>query len=317
MPEFTQLLSNRYFLWIGFNVLVLVMLAVDMGIFHKKDHEISIKESIVWSIIWILVALAFNLGVYFWRGSEVALQFFTGYLIERSLSMDNIFVFLLIFEYFRVPTKYQYRVLIWGILGALIFRGLFIAMGTLLVAKFHWIIYLFGAFLVITGVKMAFGKEKQVAPERNPLLRIVRRFLPVSRDYKGKHFLVREEGRLVATPLLIVLIVVESTDIVFAVDSIPAIFAITLDPFIVYTSNVFAILGLRALYFALAGLMRIFYYLKYALAFILAFVGFKMLISSIYKMPDALALGVLAASLAISIVASIYFPPNRKTVRQG
>ncbi len=307
-----ELLSNKYFLWIGFNILVLLMLAIDLGVFHRKDHEISIKEGLIWSAIWIVVALIFNVGVYFWRGSEVALEFFTGYLIERSLSIDNIFVFLLVFTYFKVPAKYQYKVLIWGILGALVFRGIFILLGTLLIAQFHWVLYIFGAFLVFTGIKMGLGQNKEIEPGRNPILRLLRRILPITEDYDRGKFLIRRGGRLFGTPLLVVLVVVETTDIVFAVDSIPAIFAITLDPFIVYTSNVFAILGLRALYFAIAGLMRIFLYLKYALGFILSFVGVKMLLSSLYPIPDSIALGVIGLSLAVAILLSIIFKPSQK-----
>lgn len=303
-----ELLANKYFLWIGFNILVLLMLAIDLGFFHRKDHEISIKEALLWSVIWIVVALVFNVGVYFWRGTEVSLQFFTGYVIERTLSIDNIFVFLLIFTYFQVPTKYQYKVLIWGILGALIFRGLFIAVGTILIAKFHWLIYVFGAFLVFTGIRMGFGGDTKVEPERNPILRLVRKLLPITAKYEGGKFFVRRNKRTLGTPLLVVLVVIETTDIVFAVDSIPAIFAITLDPFIVYTSNVFAILGLRALYFAMAGLMKLFYYLRYALAAILALVGIKMLLSTIYPIPNSIALGTVALLLAASIILSLIFP---------
>ncbi|MBU1319699.1 MAG: TerC family protein [candidate division Zixibacteria bacterium] len=303
-----ELLANKYFLWIGFNILVLLMLAIDLGFFHRKDHEISIKEALLWSVIWIVVALVFNVGVYFWRGTEVSLQFFTGYVIERTLSIDNIFVFLLIFTYFQVPTKYQYKVLIWGILGALIFRGLFIAVGTILIAKFHWLIYVFGAFLVFTGIRMGFGGDTKVEPERNPILRLVRKLLPITAKYEGGKFFVRRNKRTLGTPLLVVLVVIETTDIVFAVDSIPAIFAITLDPFIVYTSNVFAILGLRALYFAMAGLMKLFYYLRYALAAILSLVGIKMLLSTIYPIPNSIALGTVALLLAASIILSLIFP---------
>ena len=309
-----EIFSNKYVLWIGFNLLVLLMLAIDLGVFHRRDHVISIKEGLVWSVIWILVALIFNVFVYFWRGQEVALQFFTGYLIERSLSVDNIFVFLLVFTYFQVPQKFQYKVLIWGILGALVFRGLFIVLGTFLIAKFHWIIYVFGVFLVITGVRMGIGPEKKIEPDRNPMLRLLRRFLPIATDYHEGGFFVRRSGRLLGSPLLVVLVVIETTDIVFAVDSIPAIFAITLDPFIVYTSNVFAILGLRALYFAIAGLMQVFRYLKYALSFILAFVGAKMLISSFLHIPNLIALGIIGLSLLVAILLSLIIKPEEKDI---
>ncbi|RKX20532.1 MAG: hypothetical protein DRP51_05615, partial [Candidatus Zixiibacteriota bacterium] len=287
------------------------MLALDLGIFHRKDHKISVKEGLVWSIIWIIVALIFNVIVYFWQGEAKALQFFTGYLIERSLSIDNIFVFLLIFTYFGVPDKFQYKVLFWGIIGALVMRGLFIGIGALLIARFHWVIYIFGAFLVYTGIKMGVAGDTKIEPEKNPVLRFVRRFIPLTDNYDKGKFFVKKAGKKLGTPLFVVLIVVETTDIVFAVDSIPAIFAITLDPFIVYTSNVFAILGLRALYFALAGLMDMFYYLKYGLSAILAFVGVKMLISGYYKIPDMMALGVIAFLLAVSIIVSILKPHKK------
>ncbi len=306
-----ELLANKYFIWGGFNILVLAMLALDLGIFHRKDHKISVKEGLVWSIIWIIVALIFNVIVYFWQGEAKALQFFTGYLIERSLSIDNIFVFLLIFTYFGVPDKFQYKVLFWGIIGALVMRGLFIGIGALLIARFHWVIYIFGAFLVYTGIKMGVAGDTKIEPEKNPVLRFVRRFIPLTDNYDKGKFFVKKAGKKLGTPLFVVLIVVETTDIVFAVDSIPAIFAITLDPFIVYTSNVFAILGLRALYFALAGLMDMFYYLKYGLSAILAFVGVKMLISGYYKIPDMMALGVIAFLLAVSIIVSILRPHKK------
>jgi tellurite resistance protein TerC len=308
MGEIQTLLSYKVFLWVGFNVLVLILLAIDLGLIHRKDHTISAKEGFLWSAIWIVVALMFNFVVYLWKGPETGTQFLTGYLIERALSMDNIFVFLVILTYFQVPTQYQYRVLFWGILGALILRGLFIAVGTILVAKFHWILYVFGAFLVFTGIKLAFGEEKEIEPEKNPVLRLVRKFLPITTGYEGHNFFVRRNKKLMGTPLLIVLIVVETTDLLFALDSIPAIFAITLDPFIVYSSNVFAILGLRALYFAIAGLMQIFYYLKYALSGILAFVGVKMLIADIIEIPSWVALVTILGMLLLAIAASWIFP---------
>jgi len=312
----TDLLSNKIFIWGGFNILVLVMLAIDLGIFHRKDHKISLKEGIVWSIIWVIVALIFNIGYYFWQGPEKALQFFTGYLIERSLSIDNIFVFLMLFTFFAVPQKYQYKVLFWGIIGALVMRGLFIGVGAILIAKFHWIIYIFGAFLVYTGFKMGVAGDEKIEPEKNPLIKFVRKFMRITPDYRNGHFFVRENGKLYGTPLFVVLVAVETTDVIFAFDSIPAIFAITLDPFIVYTSNVFAILGLRALYFAIAGLMDIFYYLKYGLSAILIFVGVKMLISGYWKMPDWVALSVVGGLLLISILWSVFFPKKPKAVEQ-
>ncbi|SYZ74524.1 conserved membrane hypothetical protein [Candidatus Zixiibacteriota bacterium] len=313
MAEIETILSYKIFLWIGFNILILILLALDLGVFHRKDHTISVKEGFVWSIIWIIVAFAFNFVVYLWKGHEVGLQFMTGYLIERALSIDNIFVFLVIFTYFKVSSKYQYRVLFWGILGALILRGLFIGVGTLLISEFHWILYIFGALLIITAIRLAIGKEREIEPEKNPLLKIVRKFLPITPGYEGHSFLVKKDGKIWGTPLLIVLIVVETTDLVFALDSIPAIFAITLDPFIVYSSNVFAILGLRALYFAIAGLMEIFYYLKYALSAILGFVGLKMLVSHYVKISSAVALSVIGGILLLAIIISIIFPHHDKT----
>jgi tellurite resistance protein TerC len=302
-------------LWGAFNLFVIVMLALDLGVFHRKAHEVRIREALLWSAFWIALSLLFNLGVYFWSGSQAALEFLTGYLLEKSLSVDNIFVFLMIFTYFRVPYLHQHKVLFWGILGALIMRALFILVGITLIQKFHWVIYIMGAFLIVTGIKMATQKDEEIHPERNPVLRLVRRFVPVTEGYEGGSFFVRRAGRLLATPLFIVVLVVETTDVVFAVDSIPAILAITLDPFIVYTSNVFAILGLRALYFALAGVMQLFHYLPYGLSFILVFVGIKMLLVDIYKVPIGIALGTVAGVLVISVVASIVFPPKPEATR--
>ncbi len=301
-------MSNELLLWIGFNVFVLAMLALDLGVFHRKAHEIKIKEALLWSAVWILLALAFNTGIYLWRGQEAALEFLTGYLLEKSLSVDNIFVFIMIFAYFRVPALYQHKVLFWGILGALIMRAIFIATGATLIQHFHWVIYIFGAFLILTGIKMAMQKDKEIHPGKNPVLKLFRRFMPVTERYEGSSFFVRKGRRWFATPLVIVLLVVETTDVIFAVDSIPAILAITVDPFIVYTSNVFAILGLRALYFALAGIMQLFHYLGYGLAAILVFVGIKMLMTDFYKLPIAVALGVVAGILLISVVASLLRP---------
>lgn len=291
--------------WILFNIFVLAMLALDLGVFHRKVHEVKIKEAVAWSAVWIVLALLFNVGVYFWRGPEQAQAFLTGYLLEKSLSVDNIFVFLLIFSYFRVDSFYQHKILFWGILGALIMRGIFIAVGVTLIQQFHWVIYVFGAFLILTGIKMAFQKDKEIHPERNPALRLFRRFMPVTDHYVQGKFFVQQNGRTFATPLFVVLLVVETTDVIFAVDSIPAILAITLDPFIVYTSNVFAILGLRALYFALAGAMRLFHYLHFGLSSILVFIGIKMLLADIYKIPIFIALSVVAGILIISVVVSV------------
>ena len=297
-------------LWIIFNIFVVAMLALDLGVFHRTAHVIHIREALVWCVLWMTLALLFNVGIYFWHGSEPALEFLTGYLLEYSLSVDNIFVFLMIFSYFRVPYLHQHKVLFWGILGALIMRALFILTGITLIQKFHWVMYIMGGFLVLTGIKMALQKGEDINPEHNPVLRLFRRLMPVTDDYEGDRFFVRRSGRLFATPLFVIVLVVETTDVIFAVDSIPAILAITLDPFIVYTSNVFAILGLRALFFALAGIIRLFHYLPYGLSLILVFVGIKMLLVDIYKIPISMALGTVAAVLVISVVASIIFPPK-------
>lgn len=299
------MLSGNIWLWIGFNLFVLAMLAIDLGVFHRKAHTVSIKEAAIWSGVWITLAMVFNAGIYFFSGPEPALQFFTGYLIEKSLSVDNIFVFVLLFSAFAVPASYQHRVLFWGILGALIMRGIMIALGTVLLDTFHWILYLFGAFLIVTGVRMAFHKETEVHPERNPLLKLVRRIVPVTHDYAGDRFLIRRAGQVLVTPLLLVLLVVETTDMIFALDSIPAIFAVTLDPFLVYTSNVFAILGLRSLYFVFANVMGKFSYLKIGLAVVLSFVGAKMVLTDIYHIPTLLSLAVIALVLAAAIGASV------------
>jgi tellurite resistance protein TerC len=299
------MLSGNIWLWIGFNLFVLTMLALDLGVFHRKAHTVSIKEALLWSAVWIALAMIFNTGIYLFSGIELALQFFTGYLIEKSLSVDNIFVFVLLFTSFQVPAAYQHRVLFWGILGALIMRGILIALGSVLLAMFHWIIYLFGAFLIVAGLRMALHREMKVHPEKNWLLKLVRRFLPVTDNYVGDRFIIRQAGRVVMTPLLLVLSVIETTDLVFALDSIPAIFAVTQDTFIIYTSNVFAILGLRSLYFVFAGAMGKFYYLKIGLAVILSFVGVKMVLSDIYHIPTELALAVIAVVLATVIVASV------------
>jgi tellurite resistance protein TerC len=290
--------------WVGFNLFVLALLALDLGVFHRKAHVVSLKEATVWSIVWITLALVFNIGIYFWSGSEPALNFFTGYLIEKSLSVDNIFVFVLIFSAFSVPAAFQHRVLFWGILGALLMRGTLILVGSVLLHEFHWIIYVFGAFLILTGIRMAFQRHAEQHPEDNPLVRLVRRLLPMTDGYEGDRFFVRRAGRWLATPLMLVLLSVEFTDLIFAVDSIPAIFAVTQDPFIVYTSNVFAILGLRSLYFVLAGVVDKFYYLKLGLSAILVFVGMKMVLADVYKIPVAISLLVIAAVLAIAVVAS-------------
>lgn len=290
--------------WVLFTLFIMIMLAIDLGIFNRKAHEVSVKEALVWSAVWVTLALTFNVGVYFWQGQEVAVQFFTGYIVEKSLSVDNIFVFLQVFAYFSVPAIYQHKILFWGILGAIVMRAIFIFAGVALISKFHWIIYIFGAFLIITGVKMALSKNKEIHPEKNPLLKLLKRFVPLSGDYEGGRFFVKRNGMILATPLALVLIVIETTDIIFAVDSIPAILAITTDPFIVYSSNLFAIMGLRAMFFALAGVIKRFHYIHYGLAAILSFVGVKMIISEFYKVPSMAALAVIAAILATSMIAS-------------
>lgn len=302
------MMGHALWLWIAFGLFVIAMLALDLGVFHRRAHVIELREALGWSVFWIVLAVLFNIGVYIGLGPTAALEFLTGYLIEKSLSMDNIFVFVLIFSYFRVPTLYHHKVLFWGILGALVMRFLFILAGVTLIQKFHWMIYVFGAILIVTGVRMAREKEKEIHPERNPVLRLARRLIPITRRYVDGRFFIRKMGRLLATPLFVVILVVETTDLVFAVDSIPAILAITRDPFIVYTSNVFAILGLRALYFALAGLVRLFHYLHYGLSIILVFVGAKMLISDFYKIPIGISLGVVASVLALSVFLSIWRP---------
>jgi len=295
-------------LWIGFTLFVLAMLGLDLGVFHRKAHEIHVREALLWTAVWIALALLFNAAVYFWFGPERALEFLTGYVIEKALSVDNIFVFLIIFSYFAVPAALQHRVLFWGILGALVMRAIFIFLGAALLQKFHWIIYIFGAFLVVTGVKLLLQRGSEVHPERNPMLRLFQRMVPSVSDYRGSHFSVVENGKRYATPLLLVLVAIEATDLVFAVDSIPAVFAITRDPFIVFTSNIFAILGLRALFFALAGVMGKFHYLRVGLALVLAFVGAKMMLADVYKIPIAASLAVVAVLLAGSIVASLIRP---------
>jgi tellurite resistance protein TerC len=298
-------MQHQFLIWTLFNLFIVAMLALDLGVFHRKTHTIAIKEALLWTAFWIVLAMVFNVVLFFWQGYDQALRFFTGYLIEKSLSMDNLFVFLMIFSYFSVPGQYQHKVLFWGILGALVMRAVFIFTGVALISKFHWVIYLFGAFLVFTGIRMCKGGEKEVHPEKNPLLGLVRRFMPVTENFVGDRLFVRRDNRLFATPLFIVLVMIESTDVMFAVDSIPAILAVTTDPFIVYSSNVMAILGLRALYFALAGLMRLFRYLHYGLAAILVFVGCKMLISDLVKIPIVIALAVIVVTLLLSVTVSV------------
>jgi tellurite resistance protein TerC len=292
-------------LWLGFVVFVLAMLAVDLGVFHRKAHTVGMKEAVIWSLVWVALAALFNLGVYAWFGADRALEFTTGYLLEKALAVDNIFVFVVIFATFAVPAAYQHRVLFWGVLGALVMRAAFIFAGGALLQRFHWTIYLFGAVLAITGIKLLVQRNHAVHPERNPLVRAFRRVFPVTPGFVGDKFLVRQAGRRFATPLLLTLVAVEVSDLVFALDSIPAIFAVTMDPFIVFTSNVFAILGLRSLYFLLAGVIERFRYLKVGLAVVLVFVGAKMLLLDVVKVPIGLSLAIIVGILTVSVLASL------------
>lgn len=294
--------------WILFTLFILAMLALDLGVFNRKAHVISFKEALLWTSFWVSLALLFGVGVYYFYGHQKAMEYFTGYLIEYSLSVDNLFVFLLIFQYFRVPHKLEHKALFWGILLALVTRAVFILAGVALINKFHWIIYIFGAFLIYTAVRMAMGKGREIHPGKNILVRLLRKIMPVTRNYQEGHFFVVKRGVRFATPLFAVILALETTDIIFAVDSIPAILAITKDPFIIYTSNVFAILGLRSLFFAISGIMRIFHHLQYGLVAVLSFVGVKMLISEFYKIPINISLAVIASALALSIIASLIWP---------
>jgi len=299
--------------WILFNIFVIIMLALDLGVFNKTPHEVKPKEALFWTVVWIVQALLFNLGLYYWQGTGPALQFLTGYVIEKSLSVDNIFVFLIIFSYFRVEAQYQHKVLFWGIIGALLMRGAFIAAGVALLENFDWIIYVFGGFLVLTGIKFGLQKNKEIDPGTNPVLKLFRKIVPVTDTFINGRFFVKIDGRRFATPLFVVLIAIETTDLIFAIDSIPAILSITTDPFIVYTSNVFALLGLRSLFFAVASMMRLFHYLQYGLGVILAFIGIKMMIATIYEIPVGIALGVIAGVLLISVVVSVLRPPKEES----
>jgi tellurite resistance protein TerC len=305
--------------WIGFNVMVLFLLALDLGVFNRKAHAVSVKEALGWSALWVSLAIGFGLWIGQSMGRQSMLEFYAGYLVEQALSVDNLFVFILIFGYFRVPQELQHRVLFWGILGALLMRGAMIGAGAILLAQFHWIIYLFGAFLVYTGFKMAFGGGSDIEPEQNPVIRMVRRFVPLTTKFHGEQFFVREAIepggalRRVATPLFVVLVLVETTDVVFAVDSIPAIFGVTRNPFLVYTSNVFAILGLRSLYFVLANIIGKFHLLKYGLSVVLAFVGVKMLLSEVRPIGIGVSLGVVAGVLVGSVLLSLVIPPRKES----
>jgi len=295
-------------LWAGFIAFVLAMLAIDLGVFHRKAHEVSLKEAGIWSAVWVALAAVFNIGVYFWFGVQRALEFTTGYLIEKALAVDNIFVFVVIFSTFAVPAIYQHRVLFWGVLGALVMRAAFILAGGAFLQRFHWAIYVFGALLAVTGVKLLVQRNQEMHPEKNPLVRWFQKVFPVSPEFHGDKFLVLKKGRRYATPLLLSLVAVEVTDVIFAVDSIPAIFAITSDPFLVFTSNIFAILGLRSLYFLLGGIITKFAYLKVGLSFVLIFVGAKMLLIEVYKVPIVASLACIAGILGLSILASVLKP---------
>ena len=303
--------------WAGFIAFVLAMLALDLGVFHRKAHEVKMREALTWTGVWVTLSLLFNLGIYLgWIGSyaaaarpQAALEFLTGYLIEVSLSVDNVFVFALLFNYFHVPPLYRHHVLFWGILGALVMRAAMIFAGVALLHSFHWVVYVFGAILILSGIKMWRSHAVKIEPQKNPVLRLVRRILPVAEGDHGQSFLIRRNGAFAVTPLFVVLVLVEWTDLVFAVDSIPAVLAVTVDPFIVFTSNVMAILGLRSLYFALAGVMERFHLLHYGLAAILVFVGAKMLLADIYKVPTVAALGIVAGILVVSVIASLLRPP--------
>jgi tellurite resistance protein TerC len=302
--------AHSIWFWVAFNGFVLAMLALDLGVFHRRAHEVRLREAAAWSAVWVAVSLLFNAGIWLFAGRQPALEFLTGYLVEKSLAVDNVFVIALIFSYFAVPARYQHRVLFWGILGALVMRGAFIAAGSYALERWHWTIYLFGGLLLATGIKLALRRDDALDPGRNPVLRLARRILPVSDAYDGQRFFTLRNGRRLATPLLLALVMVEVTDLVFAVDSIPAVFAVTKDPFLVYTSNVMAVLGLRSMYFLLAGVVHRFVYLKVGLALVLAFVGLKMLLTGVVKLPVLVSLAVIAALIGGSIALSLLRPPS-------
>jgi tellurite resistance protein TerC len=308
---------NNILAWSIFGVVVLVMLALDLGVFHRQEHEVKMKEALIWSGIWIVVALLFNWGIYLVKGKELAMQFFAGYVLERTLSFDNLFVFLLIFDYFQLPRVHHHRILSLGILGALVMRAGFIGFGIGLLNYFSWMIYVFGAILVWTGAKMAFEKDQKVEPEKNVFLRIFRRMMPISDVYDGSEFFIRKNGLLCATPLMVIIILLASSDVIFAVDSIPAVLAVSKDPFVVYTSNIFAVLGMRALFFALAELMRLFHHLRYGLSLILVLIGIKMLLASFSHVPTSITLGAILSILAASVVASILWPQKSRECKNG
>ncbi len=308
---------NENLWWIGFGLLIVILLAMDIMVFNRKAHEIKLKEALWWSAFWISIGLLFNIVVYYFRDHESALQYFTAYIVEKSLSMDNLFVFLMIFTYFKVPEKYQHKVLFWGILGALLMRMGFIFAGIALIKKFHWILYVFGAMLIYSGIKMISEKDKEIHPEKNPVIRLFRKIMPITKDYVDGKFFIKKDSLWHATPLFVVLLVIETSDVIFAVDSIPAVLAISNDTFIVYTSNIMAILGLRALYFALSGVMKIFRYLHFGLSFILIFIGIKMVIADFYNIPIYISLGVICFVLVISIAISVILMKKEGESKNG
>ncbi|ABB31393.1 Integral membrane protein TerC [Geobacter metallireducens RCH3] len=298
-------MSLQTMMWLGFGAIILVMFVIDLGVFSRKSHEIRFREALTWTIVWVSLALAFNVWIYFEMGSTKALEFFTGYLIEQSLSVDNLFVFIMIFSYFHITKVHQPKILKWGIIGALIMRAIFIMTGIELIERFHWIIYLFGGILVVTGFKMAFGGDEKIDPEKNFLIRLVRKFVPVTKRVRDDRFFINKGGIRAATPLFLTLVMIESSDLIFAVDSIPAVLAVSHDPFIVYTSNVFAIMGLRSLYYLLSNVMEMFVYLKLGVSIILVYVGAKMLLVDVYQIPIIFSLGTIVGVLAISILISV------------
>jgi tellurite resistance protein TerC len=314
-PEINQRPSTLFYFWILFNVFALGMLVLDLRVFHRPGHVVGFREALGWSAMWIALAAVFAVILYFWLGHQVALEFVTGYVLELSLSVDNLFIFLLIFNYFAVPDTLQHRVLFWGIIGALVMRGIFIGAGVGLIARFHWVLYIFGALLIYSGIRLCFMADRKINPDANPVVKALRRWIPVTKEYQGSHFFVRNlhaGSRYCATPLLAVLLVIETTDVLFAVDSIPAVLAITLNAFIVYTSNVFAIMGLRSMYFAVAGLMKAFRFLHYGLAVVLMMVGAKMIAADYFRVPIVATLCCIAGVMAISMVASVALPAKAK-----
>ena len=309
-------MSSSSMLWVGFAVVIGVMFILDLGVFNRKSHEIRFREALAWTLGWVAVALGFNVWIYYSMGADKALEFFTGYLIEESLSVDNLFVFIMIFSYFHVSKAHQPKILKWGIIGALLMRAVFIFAGIEMIERFHWMIYLFGGLLVFTGWKMAFGKEEKIEPEKNLLVRLVRKFMPITKRMSGDRFFIRKCGKTAATPLFLTLLVVESSDVIFAVDSIPAVLSVTRDPFIVYTSNVFAIMGLRSLYYLLAGFMELFSHLKFGVSCILVYVGIKMLLVDVLHIPIYFSLGMIIGVLAISVLTSLTFGRKKEHHRQ-